>query len=180
MEKLIPKALFAVFGLLAAIVAVRFFVNGHRVESSQELTELALQAGNRDDQEHAAARLEALADKTPGTGPRNAMQPFLARLLNESDNSGVRAAAMRGLVGIWDYECMSKMLDLLDDPSPQVRDTAARSVAVLISAEARFDANAATEQRAAATKRLRDLWVDFNGRTLQSWQRRLEEKDAKP
>ena len=164
-------------GVLAAILVVRFFVTRHHDESPQELVELALRAGSPADQEQAATRLEALAGKTPGTESRNAGQPFLVRMLTESDNPGVRAAAMRGLAAIWDYQCVAKMLDLLDDPSPQVRNMAAESVAKLI--DVRFDANAPTEQRAAAAKKLRGMWENFQARTLKSWQRRLEENDKK-
>ena len=99
MRKLIQIVLFLIFGLLVAIVVWRS-VDRRHVESAQELTELALQAGNPEEQERAATRLEALAVKTPGTESRNAVQPFLVRLFNESDNPGVRAAAMRGLAAI--------------------------------------------------------------------------------
>lgn len=180
MRKLLPKVLFVVFGLLAVIVVMYYFVNWHRVDSAQELTELALRAGNPDDQERAATRLEALAAKTPGTEKRNAVQPFLARLLNESDNPGVRSAALRGLASIWDYEYVPKMLDLLQDPALRVRSTAAQSVAWLISAESRFDPNAPSEKRAAAAQELRRKWNEFVAKNLKSWQRRLEQKDAKP
>jgi HEAT repeat protein len=134
-----------------------------------------LRAGSPVDQEQAATRLEALACKTRGTESRNAVQPFLVRLLTESGNPGVRSAAMCGLAAIWDYECVPRMLDLLDDPSPQVRNTAAESVAKLI--DVRFDVNAPTDQRASAAKKLREMWNNFQARSLKSWQRRLEEKD---
>ena len=71
---------------------------------------------------------------------------------------------------------MPKMLDLLQDPSPQIRHTAAQSVAKLI--DVRFDANAPTEQRAAAVKQLRGMWK-IQERTFKGWQHRLQEKDAK-
>jgi hypothetical protein len=170
--------LFAISGLLAAILAARFFLNRQPIESPQELTELALRAGSASYQEQAATRLEALADRTPGTESRNPVQPFLVRLLNESDNPGVRAASMRALAAIWDYQCMPKMLSLLEDSSLQVRDTAAQSVAKLI--DVRFDANASPEQRAKDAKRLVGMWETFQARTLKTWQLRLQEKDAKP
>lgn len=175
MPNLKSKVLFTVLGVLAAIVVVRLFLTWHHEESAQELVELALRAGSPVEQEQAATRLEALACRTRGTESRNAAQPFLARMFLESGNPGVRAAAMRGLAAIWDYQCVAKMLDLLDDPSPQVRDTAAESVAKLI--DVRFDVNASTQERAAAAKKLREKWDNFQARTLKSWQRRLEEKD---
>jgi HEAT repeat protein len=178
MRKLNPNLLYAALGLLVVLVVVRFLLAGHREESAEELTEMALHAADPVDQEQAATRLEALAVKAPYTGPRNATQPFLARLLKESENPGVRAAGMRALATIWDYECMPTMLDLLQDPSPQVRDMAALSVAKLI--DVRLDASAPPEQRAAAIKRLRGMWETFQARTLKSWQQRLEAKDKKP
>ena len=84
---------------------------------------------------------------------------------------------MRGLTVIWDYQCVPKMLDLLQDPSPQVRHAAGQSVAKLMSTEIRFDANAPVEARAAAAKDLRNKWQDFVTKYLKSWQRRLEERD---
>ena len=177
MEKSVPKILYAVLAVLAAIVAFRFFFSGERIETGQELTEIALGGDSRENQEQAATRLETLAGKTPGTGPRNAVQPFLARLLTESDNPGVRAAAMRALASIWDYDCLPKMLDLVEDPVLQVRDTAAQSVARLI--DVRFDASASPEARAKAAKGLREKWKRFQAETLKGWQHRLEEKDGK-
>ena len=143
MRKPIPNVLFAALGLLAAIVAVRFIVNRHHVESAEELTELALRAGSPADQEQAATRLEALADKTPGTESRNAVQSYLIRLLNESNNPGVRAAAMRGLAAIWDYavpaeDARSARGSFAAGPLLRRHE----SVAKLIDANPRFDANA--------------------------------------
>jgi hypothetical protein len=171
-----PKALLAVFGLLAIGVAVRFFLTRHHEESAQELAELALRAGDPADQEQAATRLAALASRTPGTESRNPVQPFLIRVFNESDNPGVRASMMRALAAIWDYDCMPKMLDLLQDPSLQVRDAAAQSVAKLI--DVRFDPTASAEVRSEAVKKLPDKWRNFQDKTLKAWQRRLQADDA--
>jgi len=178
-EKFIPATVLAgILGLLVVILAVRFILSGHHDESPQELTELALKSGSPGDQEQAATRLEALAGKAPGTGPRNAAQPFLARLLDESDNPGVRSSAMRGLAAIWDYQYVPKVVDFLEDSSPQVRGTAAQVLARLLSVDTRFDANASTEQRIAAANRLRAMWDTFAAGRLKSWQRELAEKDA--
>jgi len=83
------------------------------------------------------------------------------------------------LATIWDYECVAKMLDALQDPVPQVRGTAAKSVAKLIQFMSHFDANASTDERAAAAKELRSKWEEFVTKYLKSWQRRLEKKDEK-
>jgi HEAT repeat protein len=180
MRKSMPTVLIAILGLLATVIAVQLFLTRHREESPQELVELALHGGGPAEQEQAATRLEALAGKAPGTESRNAVQPYLVRMLNESDNPGVRAAAMRGLATIWDYECMPKILDSLEDPSLQVRQTAARVVAKLTEFDPRFDANAPNEQRAETVKKMRDAWKRFQDRTLKNWQRSLQEKDGKP
>ena len=166
--------------LLAGGVVVRFLMSRPVVESPAKLTEMALHASSPDEQEKAAIRLVALASKTHGTGTRNSVQPYLVRLFNESTNPGVRSAAMRGLATIWDYEYVPQMLDLLNDPSPQVRSTAAESVCRLVQVTIDIDANAPVEQRAPAEKKLRDTWEKFKTRSLKSWQKRLEEKDAKP
>jgi hypothetical protein len=169
----------AVLILLAVIATVRFVTSPQAVESPERLTETALHDPSAERAEKAAVRLEALACKLHCTGTRNAAQPLLVRLVNESALPGVRTAGMRGLATIWDYQCVPQMLDLLDDPSPQVRSTAASVVCKLMDATNDFDARAPAEQRAASAKKLRDFWNLFKGRTLQSWQRRLEEKDAK-
>jgi len=171
-------ALFAALGILVVIVAARY-ITWHHEETADELTELALHGGSPDEQEQAATRLEALAARSPRTGPRNAAEPYLARLFTESDNPGVRAAAMRGFATIWDYDYVPKMLDLLQDPSPLVRYTAAKSLAALIQVAPRFEANDPAEKRAAAAKELRNKWEQFVVKNLKSWQRRLAEKDAK-
>ena len=107
---------------------------------------LALRTGSPNDQAQAAVRLEALAAKSAGRESRNPAQPFLVRLLSESKNPDVRAAAMRGLATIWDYQCVPKMFELLDDSSPQVRQTAARALTRLIEFDAHFEANAPAQQ----------------------------------
>jgi len=170
--------LLVVLGLMILVVAW-VFLPGRHDPTAQELTEAALHGGTPDAQEQAAVRLEALASKTPRTGTRNPIQPLLCRLLNESDNPGVRAAGMRGLAAIWDYECVPKMFELLTDPSPQVCGTAARSLGRLISAEVKFDANAPTEDKAKKVERIREQWTDFDKKFRVRWQRRLEEKDSK-
>jgi hypothetical protein len=87
---------------------------------------------------------------------------------------------MRGLSTIWDYECMPQMLDLLNDPSPEVRGTAAMAAGRLVEATIDFDPSGPPDKRAAAEKKLRSTWDKFKTRTLKSWQKRLEEKDAHP
>jgi hypothetical protein len=170
----------AILVLLAGGVAIRFAMSRPAVESPEKLTELALHASTPDEEEKAAVRLEAMASKTHGRGTRNAIQPYLVRMLNESTTPGVRSAAMRGLASIWDYEYVPQMLDLLNDPSPQVRSTAAMSASRLVQATIDYDASAPPEQRAPAEKKLRDTWEKFKTRSLKSWQKRLEEEDAKP
>jgi hypothetical protein len=172
--------LVAVCGVLIVATVVRLCFTARHDASAQELTELALHAGSAEDQEQAATRLEVLAGKSPHTGTRNPVQPFLGRLLNESENPGVRSASMRGLASIWDYECVPKMLDLLMDPSPQVARTAAQAIGRLISVEAKLDTNAATKDRAAQVQQIREQWQVFDKTHRVPWQRRLEEKDAKP
>ena len=165
--------------LLAGGVAVRLVLSRPVVESPEKLTEMALHASTAEEQEQGSARLVALASKTHGTGTRNAVQPYLVRLFNESTNPGVRSAAIRGLATIWDYECVPQMLDALNDPSPQVRANAAESVSRLVEFTTDFDTNAPPENRAPAAKKLHDAWEKFKSRNLKSWQKRLEEKDAK-
>lgn len=170
--------LLAVLAGLLVLAGAWWLLSREHVESAEELAQLALEGNSPDVQERAAARLESLAGQLPKTGARNAVQPHLSRLLAESKNPGVRAASMRGLASIWDYQNVPTMLDLLDDESSQVRQAAATSVAALMSADNKFDTNAALESRRAAAKRLREMWRDFTARSLKSWQRRLETKDG--
>ena len=174
----VRAALFAVLGLLAVIVAVYYLSSRKHVETPEELTNLALNGPTAEGQEQAATRLEARASTLPKHGPRNAAQPYLKRLVLESDNPGVRAAALRGLASIWDYECVDQMFKLLEDPAPLVRYTASRSIAKLMDAEIHFDINSSPGQRAEAAKRLTEQWQTFSKAALPRWQKRLEEKDA--
>jgi HEAT repeat protein len=167
----------ALIVLLTGGVVARFLASRPAAESAEKLTDDALHAATTDAQEQAAARLVALAIKTHGTGTRNVVQPNLVRLLNESTNPPVRSAAMRGLATIWDYDCMPQMLDSLNDPSPQVRSSAAMAAARLVESTTDFDASAPPEKRAPSAKKLRDNWENFKTRTLKSWQQRLAEKD---
>ncbi len=170
--------LLAVLAGLLLVAVAWWWLSREHVESAEDLAQLALAGNSPEAQEQAAARLEALAGRLSKTGTRNAAQPHLSRLLAESKNPGVRAASMRGLASIWDYQNVPAMLDLLDDESSQVRQAAARSIESLISADNTFDANAAPESRRAAAKRLREMWRDFTARSLKSWQQRLETKDG--
>ena len=145
MRKFNLNVLFAVLGLLAAIVVVVSSSTGI-TKVSPELTELAFRPAAPPTRSRRPRGWRPLPARRPARGRETPCQPFLARLLNESDNPGVRAAAMRGLASIWDYDCMPKMLDLVEDPVLQVRDTAAQSVARLI--DVRFDASASPEARA--------------------------------
>ncbi len=172
------KALFGVLIGLLVVAGGWWWLSREHVESAEELARLALEGDSPEVQEKAAARLEALGGRLPKTGTRNAAQPLLSRLLAESRNPGVRAASMRGLAGIWDYQSVPTMLDLLDDESSQVRQAAATSVQALMSAEIKFDASAAPADRRAAAKRLREMWRDFAARSLKSWQQRLETRDG--
>jgi hypothetical protein len=173
------KILVAALVVLLLVVVAHLWARRQHVESPDELAQLALKDGDPAEQEKAAIRLEALAGKLPKTGTRNEAQPHLARVLAESKNPGVRAAAMRGLAGIWDYECVPAMLDALDDESPQVRRAAAGALEALIQAEHTFDAGGNPEGRKAAAQRLRGMWNTFKIRNLKIWQKRLEDKDAK-
>jgi hypothetical protein len=145
-------------------------------ESPKELAEQAL-AGTPEKQELAAAGLERVAGKFDKTGKRNPAQEYLAQVLLESKNPGVRAACMRGLATIWDYECVPAMLDALDDESPQVRSTAAAAVQTLLGVDCHFQADDPPEIRQEAVRLLRNHWKNFSEKKRQRWEERLEEKD---
>jgi hypothetical protein len=181
-EKSSTKVLSGVLALLLAVVGARFWWTWQRAESLEEMTHAALEGSDPQDadyQEKAAARLVMRAGQLPKTGPRNAAQPYLTRLLMESKNPAVRAEGMRGLSQIRDYQSVPTMLELLNDPSPQVRRAAGLAIEGLIQAARKFNADATPEERKKEIEQLRAMWKQFNERTLKGWQKRLEAVDAK-
>ena len=150
-------------GMLLALLAMglaRWWLSRSKhVETPQELAQQALQADSPEKQERAAVKLQAAAARLHKTGPRNAAQPYLSRVFLESKNPAVRIPCMMGLVGIWDYECMPAMLDLLDDESAQVRGAAAGAVSQLIGVwKGDFKADDPPEKRKQEAARIRECW----------------------
>ena len=168
--------------LLALLVAalVHWWLSRPKhIETPQELAQQALQADNPDKQERAAVKLQAAAVRLHKTGPRNAAQPYLTRVFLESKNPAVRIPCMMGLAGIYDYECMPTMLDLLDDESLLVRGAAAAAIDKLIGVGTNFKAGDPPEKRKKEVARIRECWKKYAAKTLKYWQSCLEERDAK-
>ncbi len=178
-----------VLGLLLAAAAT--FVGwrwlGHpRQYGADELLRLALDHNAPDKQELAASQLTALACRESGCGDLNPLQPYLLRVLRESDNPGARAASIRGLATIFDYGCGPALLEALDDPSAQVRNAAAMAIQRLISRRFLFRANDPPQKRQAVAEEIRQEWGKYLRKREESVRRELEDeersmaKNAKP
>ena len=177
------RLLIGVLVALLAMVLVRWWLAWpSHVETPEELARQALQDNSPETQERAAAKLQAAAARLPKRGARNAAQPYLTRVFLESKNPAVRIAGMAGLAGIWDYECMPAMLDLLEDESAQIRGAAAVAIFKLIGTGRDFRADDPPEKRKKEVARIREFWKGYStsAKGLKSWQKRLADEDAKP
>jgi len=166
----VARWLIIVAGVLLAVLAlvygIRFF-GGNRPVSADELAQQALSDPVLKQQQQAVAALVTL--------PQAARREPLQRLIKESTSPQVLSTAVLGLAGQWDYDSMPRMLELLDDPSPDVRTAAGSAVQRMMSVEYGFRGTDSPEKREAAAARLRKQWEWFrDSTTLKNWKARLE------
>ena len=150
---------------LALVYGFRF-LSCNRPISADKLAEQALTDPAPEQQQQAAATLVAL--------PQEARREPLRRLVRESTSPQVRATAILGLAGQWDYDSMPRMLELLDDPSPDVRAAAGSAAQRLMSVDFGFRGTDSPEKREVAAAQLRKQWESFRDSwRLKWWKERL-------
>jgi hypothetical protein len=140
-----------------AVVAVAVFVYpflGGGLPSPAQLEATALDSSaSHEERVDAALKLDRHGAKA---------QPQMRKLLGESKDSDVRAAALQGLINHGDWSDMPQMIKALDDPSPWVRTRAAQASWRLMGTKFGFDPHAGPAARAAAIKKIEEhyKWQD--------------------
>jgi hypothetical protein len=81
-------------------------------------------------------------------------QSQMRKVLAESKDSDVRAAAVQGLTKAGDWKDVPQLIKALDDPSSWVRGRAAQAAMRHMGTKFDFDANGSPEERAAAIKKI--------------------------
>lgn len=112
------------------------------------------------------------------TLPPEARREPLRKLIQENAPPAAVSTALVGLAAQWDYDSMPRTLELLDDPSPEVRAAAGCAAQRLMSVDFGFRGADSPEKRAAAAERLRKHWEWFkDSPKLKFWKERLASGD---
>lgn len=126
--------------------------SGDRLRSPEELTRVALTGGSDADKEQAALDLARSGEA--------AREP-LRRVLAESSNPDVRAAAIQGLGELRDGDSLPDLIKLLEDPSDKVRGRAGVAVGNIIGIDFRFNATDSQTGRAKAVKAIKQAYEAY-------------------
>jgi HEAT repeat protein len=170
------KVLLAVLGAVVLCVgafqAYFYLGGGEGSASPEQLAQEALSGSTVEDRAKAAVGLENCGYKA---------HEELRRVLQESDTAEVRAACIRGLGAIEDYDSMELMMDLLEDESLIVRGTAGSAVTSMLvmasGVQTRFKADGTEEERRQAAETLREEWEQLRESPLLNRYRRKLQKD---
>ncbi len=122
----------------AALLAYGFWPQPKKPTAAQ-LYELAMNGATQQEREKAVFDLAKL--DIDG-------KAYLRMLIKPAMPSGAREAAVLGLGECRDFQSMPALLDLLDDPSEQIRARAGMSVSVILGRGFPFDASKSAEERA--------------------------------
>ncbi len=122
------RSLWAVLAVLSLVVILFYgyrwlFPRVPQAKSADELAVAALGDGTVKERQYAAVKLSELG--------KPARQQIL-RVLDQSQEAEVRVACIQSLTEQWDYRSMPRLFDLMDDPSPAVRQRADEAVQCLL------------------------------------------------
>lgn len=148
-------ALLTIAGLLLLVVIGvywMYYATGERVLSPEELAELALTAPTLKEKEAAAIQLSQV-------GPSGVEE--LRRVYKKSDVDEVRAACVKGLGVLRDYDSMDVFFQSLEDESPLVRGRAGVAMVRMLGRDYRFRANGSAAERAQAIAGMKKAWAEM-------------------
>jgi len=120
------KSLWVVFAVLFLVVTLVYgyrYLCSPRAKSADEWAAAALGDSPVKERQYAAVKLAELG--------KPARQQLL-QVLAQSQQAEVRVACIESLTEQWDYRSMPQLFDLMDDPSPEVRQQAAAAVQCLL------------------------------------------------
>jgi hypothetical protein len=158
------KALLAMLGVVILLVVgvhCWYYLGHWRWPASPEkLAQQALNGATVDEKIRASLRLADCGYKA---------QEQLRQVFRESDIPEVRAACIRGMGAIYDYDSMDMLLEALEDKSLVVRGSAGVVVSKMVMGhDVRFTFSAAApeEDRKKAIKSLHESWEDWRDSPL--------------
>jgi hypothetical protein len=146
--------------VLLGVIAIhgwRLLSSGNVAESPESLAAMALSASTPEAAEAAAVQLSQ--------GGRPAREQ-MRRVLAESKRPEVRAACVRGLAELWDYNSMPALFKAMEDESQMVRARAGAAMRRLLKDDGGFRAEDPKEKRDQAIKQCRLCWTGYFSGTL--------------
>ena len=148
-------ALLTIAGLLLLVVIGiywMYYATGETVLSPEELAERALTASSPEEKEAAAVQLSQ-------AGAAGVEQ--MRRVYKQSDVDEVRAACVKGLGVLRDYDSMDVFFQSLEDDSPLVRGRAGVAMVRMLGRDYQFRANGSPAERAQAIAGMKKAWAEM-------------------
>ena len=147
--------LLIVAGVLLLIVGVvywKYYLAGETVLSPEELAQQALTAASAEEKEAAAVKLSQTGQ--PGVDE-------MRQVYQQSDVAEVRAACVKGLGVLRDYDSMDVFFNSLEDESALVRGRAGVAMIRMLGRDYRFRANGSAAARAQSIAGMKKAWEEM-------------------
>ena len=147
--------LLIVAGILLLVVGAvywKYYLSGENVPSPEELAQQALTAATAEEKEAAAVRLSQSGK--PGVEE-------MRRVYQQSDVAEVRAACVKGLGVLRDYDSMDVFFQSLEDESALVRGRAGVAMIRMLGRDYRFRASGSPADRAQAIAGMKKAWEEM-------------------
>jgi len=147
--------LLIVAGTLLLIVGFtywKYYLAGENVPSPEELAQQALTAASAEEKEAAAVQLSQAGE--PGIEE-------MRQVYQQSDVAEVRAACVKGLGVLRDYDSMDVFFQSLGDESALVRGRAGVAMIRMLGRDYRFRANGSPADRARSISGMKGAWEEM-------------------
>jgi hypothetical protein len=166
--------LYIVAGVLV-VIAVAYhgyglLFGGDDAASPEELARTAIESSDPEEQFLAVKELLRLGEKA---------SPQLREVLAASGSAKVRTLCVRQLAALKDYDSVPAMLDALQDPSPEIRWQAGRSVSQMLHVDNGYRYDDPPEKRAPMVEAYRQRWQSMQDWPLYKKWRREHESGAR-
>jgi len=142
----------AVLFLIVGVVYWVYYLAGERTLSPKKLADIALTAKSVEEKESAAIELSH-------AGQEGLEQ--LRHVYQQSDVPEVRAACIKGLGVLRDYDSMDVFFESLQDESPLVRGRAGVAMVRMLGRDYQFHANGSAADRARAIAGMKKAWAEM-------------------
>ena len=138
--------------LVVGLVYWKYYLAGEKVPSPEELANQALTAASVEEKEAAAVKLSQAGK----AGIEEMRQVF-----QQSDVAEVRAACVKGLGVLRDYDSMDVFFKSLNDESALVRGRAGVAMIRMLGRDYRFRANGSPADRARSISGMKGAWEEM-------------------